>query len=76
MCSSSVHSFLKENAAGFARSGQIKVSCILSSIFSLVSENSPKKKKKKKWKEKKKKTKIKRKKMEEIRSIFLILKIN
>lgn len=60
MCSSSVHSFLKENAAGFARSGQIKVSCILSSIFSLVSENSPKKKKKKKnWKEKRKKKKQK-----------------
>lgn len=57
MCSSSVHSFLKENAAGFARSGQIKVSCILSSIFSLVSENSPKKKKKKKVERKKKKQK-------------------
>lgn len=52
------------------------MNCTLSSIFSLVSENSPKKKKKKKWKEKKKKTKITRKKMEEIRSIFLILKIN
>lgn len=54
MCSSSVHSFLKENAAGFARSGQIKVSCILSSIFSLVSENSPKKKEKKSGKKKEK----------------------